>query len=207
MKLKTDIPETTSKHYTQMIKSKTKCLLAIGLAAVLMTISTHECRAQLAGVRTNALGWAALSPNIGAEIAFAKKWSAGIDATCNPFTWPEGRSSKFWQVQPEVRFWPRHKFAGHVFGIHGQYGQYDWARTDIRYNGYYYGGGVSYGYALMLREQLNLEFYAGFGYNRMEHRNRYDRRDADICFGPGHYNWWGITQAGVRLTYFIRFKR
>ncbi len=190
-----------------MIRSKTRRLIAAVLISLLTAVSQPDCHAQEIGVSTNGLSWVTLSPNVGAEVALARKWSAGIDAIGNPFKWSDDRRTRFWQIQPEVRFWPRHKFAGHVFGIHGQYGQYDWARTDIRYNGYYYGGGISYGYALMIHECWNLEFFAGFGYNRLEHRNRYDRHDEDICFGPGSDNWWGVTKAGIKITYFIRLRR
>ena len=91
--------------------------------------------AQTAGVTTNVLGWAALSPNIGVEVGFARQWSVSIDGLVNPWTRSNGRKSNLWLARPEIRFWPRHKFAGHVFGIYGQYGQYDWSMRTMGYTG------------------------------------------------------------------------
>ena len=115
-----------------------------------------------------------------------------------------GCKSNLWLVQPEVRFWPRHKFAGHVFGIHGQYGQYDWSMRKMGYVGDFKGAGVSYGYAFMFHERWNVEGTIGFGWNRLDFANRYDPSDRQSCFGPASRDYWGITKIGIRFTYFIK---
>lgn len=160
--------------------------------------------AQTVGVSTNALGWATLSPNIGVEVGFAGNWSVSLDGLINPFTYSNGRKSNLWMVQPEVRYWPRHKFAGHVFGIHGQYGQYDWSMCKMGYRGDLKGGGISYGYAYMFHRKWNVEGTIGFGYNRLDFINRYDPFDPQSCFGPSSFNYWGITRIGIKFTYFIK---
>lgn len=171
---------------------------------LLVFMMPDNADAQTVGVTTNALGWAALSPNVGVEVGFARQWSVSVDGLVNPWTWSNGRKSNLWLVQPEVSFWPRHKFAGHVFGIHGQYGQYDWSMSKMGYVGDFKGAGVSYGYAFMFHERWNVEGTIGFGWSRLDFANRYDPFDRQSCFGPASRDYWGITRIGIKFTYFIK---
>lgn len=160
-------------------------------------------KGQTLGVSSNALGWAALSPNLGVEFGVAKKWTVSVDGLVNPFTYENGKKSKVWFVQPEVRFWPRHKFSGHAFGLNADYGQYDWAMKKTGYKGDMIGIGASYAYAYPLSKRWNFEAQIGAGYHWLSFDNRYDRKDPHSSIGPRDRSTFGLTKLGIKFTYFI----
>ena len=57
---------------------------------LLVFMMPDNADAQTVGVTTNALGWAALSPNVGVEVGFARQWSVSVDGLVNPWTWSTG---------------------------------------------------------------------------------------------------------------------
>lgn len=186
-----------------MIKQKGcnfKCAI---LLLMFVTVSLHEANGQKIGVKTNALAWFTASLNAGAEYAITDNWSIDASFIYNPFSWNEGRKTKVWGLQPEVRFWPYYKFSGHFVGLHGHYAMYDWGLWKYRYKGDLWGAGVSYGYAWMISKNFNVEAYAGFGYTRLNTKYRYDRTDSHRYFPPNPSNHWGLSRIGITFTYFI----
>lgn len=173
-------------------------LLALALPAM-------KSEAQVLGVKTNALAWGAWgSFNLGAEVGFAKQWTFGVDAIYNPYAWKDEKKTHVWGIQPEVRFWPRYKFAGHFIGLHGHYAQYDWGVKKYIYKGDLFGGGISYGYAWMICERWNIEATAGFGYTKLDHDSKYVRGDKTNHVPFSSENKWGLTRAGISITYIIK---
>ena len=163
-----------------------------------------SARSQIVGVHTNGLGWVTAMPNIGLEVGFAKNWSFELDGGINPFSWSEGRKTKLWAVQPELKWWPAHNFTGHYIGLHGQYGQYDWGLWKYRYKGFLGGCGLSYGYAWMVHKRWNIEATVGFGWNLLGVDHKYDRRDPLVYYGPAAHGQWGLTKVGIKVTYIIK---
>ena len=123
---------------------------------------------------------------------------------------------KHWAVQPEVRYWLCDRFGGHFFGAHLHGGQYniggfdgkinmlgtDFRKLkDTRYQGWFIGAGVSYGYAFILGRHWNLETEIGLGYSY----TRYDRYRCSGCGKkvetdkPHHY--MGPTKVAINLVY------
>lgn len=170
-----------------------------------LALPATEAEGQVLGVKTNALAWGAGgSFNVGVDWGFAKQWSLELDAIYNPFTHGDGKKTNVWGFQPEVRFWPRYKYAGHFLGLHGHYAQYDWGLWKYRYKGDLVGGGLSYGYAWMLGDRWNIEATAGFGYTRLDHMHKYDRKDSSVHYPAGVENKWGLSRIGISVTYFIK---
>ena len=171
--------------------------------------------AQEYAVKTNALAEATATLNLGAEIGIAPKWTVDISGSYN--AWSKNKSVK-WKhllIQPEARYWFCDRFSRHFIGAHLLGGAFNLGRinnnlsifgtdfsvlSDMRYQGYAYGGGIAYGFAFMLSESLNLELEAGFGYAYLD----YDIYKCSGCqrkVGDGTRHYIGPTKAAVNLVY------
>ena len=135
----------------------------------LSVITVTVVHGQKTAVKNNLIYDATATPNLALEIALGKKTTLELGAGYNPFTFSENKKAKHWLVQPELRLWTCEAFNGHFFGIHGHAAQFNVGGWDIpvgrleifkdnRYQGYLYGGGISYGYQWLLSPRWNLEF-------------------------------------------------
>ena len=71
---------------------------------------------------------------------------------------------------------------------------------DYRYEGWFAGAGIAYGYAWMLGKHWNLEAEIGVGYAY----TRYDKYMCPRCgskVGSDHHNYFGPTKAAINLVY------
>lgn len=178
--------------------------------------------AQEVGIKTNLLTDAALSPNLGIEFGLAKHWTLEIDGQINAWTPFHNKahgdiSWKHWFVSPEARWWFCEKFQGSFFGLHllgGQFntynihnhisflGQHIKELSDYRFQGWFVGGGIGYGYAWALSKHWNIEAEVAIGYAYM----RYDRYhldcncDNDALKNKPH-NYFGLTKLALNLEY------
>lgn len=189
--------------------------LLLLLVAVLPCLSPR-LQAQNAAVKSNLLSDAVLSPNLGLEVGLAPKWTLDLTGQVNGWTLSHDRRWKHWAVQPEVRHWLCDRFGGHFFGAHLHGGQYNIGGIDgrvsllgtdarklrdSRYQGWFVGGGIAYGYAWVLGRHWNLEAEIGFGYSY----TRFDKYPCAKCGTrlatdqPHHYV--GPTKAAVDLVY------
>lgn len=73
--------------------------------------------------------------------------------------------------------------------------------ANSRFQGWFIGGGISYGYAWMLGTHWNIEAEIGFGYS-------YSRYDQYRCAGCGKkvrsnipHNYVGPTKAALNMVY------
>lgn len=171
--------------------------------------------AQKFAVKTNLLYDATATVNLGAEIGLAPRWTIDLSGNLNAWT-IDDHKWKHILLQPEARYWFCDRFQGHFLGVHALGGKYnvgyikndiqalwkDWSvLTDHRYQGYFIGAGVAYGYALALCKHWNLEFELGLGYI-------YTRYDKFECFGCGQrvadnvpLHYVGPTKAAINLVY------
>lgn len=167
-------------------------------------------------IKSNIASDAFLNPNIGVEVGVSPKWTLEVDGQFNMWTLSNNRRWKHWSVQPEARYWLCDRFAGHFFGVHMQGGQYNvgginlnvnFLGTDYRklrstrYQGWFVGAGVAYGYAWILGTHWNLEPEIGFGYS-------YTVYDRFRCTGCGKkvetdvpHHYIGFTKAAINLVY------
>lgn len=173
-------------------------------------------KAQDVAVKTNLLDDAMLNVNAGIEFGLAPKWTLDIPASFNGWTLSHDRRWKHWAVQPGVRYWFCDRFAGHFVGAHIHGGQYNMGGfdgkinmlgtdfrklKDTRYQGWFVGGGISYGYAWVLGTHWNFEAEIGVGYS-------YTRYDQFRCAGCGKkiksdkpHNYVGPTKAALNIVY------
>ncbi len=191
-----------------------KCIL---LCAIMMFSAIgYSASAQNFALKTNLLSDGFLSPNLGMEVGLAPKWTLDVSGQFNLWTLSHDRRWKHWAVQPEARYWFCDRFASHFIGVHTHGGQYNIggfdgkvkflgtdARKlkDTRYQGWFVGGGVAYGYAWILGRHWNLEAELGVGYS-------YTRYDRFRCVGCGKkvesdkpHHYYGPTKAAVNIVY------
>lgn len=192
-----------------------KILFRMAMVFVGMVLAT-QLQAQKVAVKTNLLYDATATINAGIEFGLAPKWTLDLSGNFNGWTMSHDRKWKHWMAQPEARYWFCDRFAGHFLGFHALGGQYnvghlknnikflgtDFSKlSDSRYQGWFIGAGVAYGYAWVLNKHWNLEGEIGVGYVYTE----YDRFN---CKGCGkkveedkNHHYFGPTKAAINLIY------
>ena len=63
--------------------------------------------------------------------------------------------------------------------------------------------GISYGYQWMISPQWNLEAGLSLGYAHLNYK-RYGQPEGAAFIEKSHCNYWGPTQIGISLVYFIQ---
>lgn len=175
-----------------------------------------EMKSQTIAVKSNLLYDLTSSINVGIELGVSPQWTLDISGNYNGWTLSHNRRWKHWAVQPEARYWLCDRFGAHFFGAHIHGGQYniggidgkvkilgtDFRKLkDTRYQGWFVGVGIAYGYAWILGRHWNLEAEIGFGYS-------YTRYDKYRCSGCGKkvetnkpHHYVGPTKAAINLVY------
>lgn len=172
--------------------------------------------AQKLAVKNNLIYDAALTPNLALEIGLSEKMTLDLTGGYNWYELDKDKNKMFkhWLAQPELRFWTCEKFNGFFWGVHLHGGQFNIANTRMpfgmfdfakhkRYEGYFYGGGVSVGNQWIIGKKWNLEASIGAGYARYS----YDQFGPDPCddiIKSKDKNYWGITRATVSFVYFFK---
>ena len=191
---------------------KMTCLLLLLLAM----LSVEDVAAQKVAVKTNVVYDATANINAGLELGLAKRWTLDVSGNLNVRDMSNGRKWKHWLAQPELRYWLCDRFAGHFFALHLHGGQYnvgglkndikflgtDFSKLgDYRFQGWFAGAGLAYGYTWILGKHWNLEAELGFGYSY----TKYDRFE---CVGCGKkveedkdHHYVGPTKAAINLVY------
>lgn len=183
---------------------------------VLFSCLEKPAAAQVVGLKTNLVYDATATINAGIELGIAPQWTIDLSGNLNLWTWDNNMKWKHWMVQPELRWWTCQRFAGHFFALHALAGQFNFGgiRNNIRllgtdfsvlsterFEGWAFGGGLGYGYALPIGKHWNLEFEAGFG-AIYSIANGYE---CDICNRPTatglHKLRPALTKAAVSIVY------
>jgi len=189
------------KHYIVLLACVLGCLAA---------------RAQTVAVKTNLAYDAFANVNLGAEVGVAPRWTIDVSGDFNGWTLSHQRRWKHWMLQPEARYWLCERFSGHFFGAHLHGGQFnvgglsngisflgtDFSQlSDSRYQGWFAGAGLAYGYAWILGRHWNIEGEIGLGYS-------YVLYDKFRCAGCGKktesgetHHYVGPTKAAINLVY------
>lgn len=185
----------------------------------LVLLCTLNLTAQKIAVKTNLLyGGVTLTPNLGAEIGIAPRWTLDISGGYNPWNLhgsiSDNKKLVHWLVEPEARYWLCQKFSGHFFGTHLLFSQYNISQhrlpwllgkgsQNYRYEGNAAGGGLTYGYQFILGNHWNLEASIGIGYARLW----YDKFNCLKCgekLESTHRNYFGPTKAAISIIYIIK---
>ncbi len=167
-------------------------------------------------IKSNLLYDALLNVNLGAEMRVAPKWSLDLSGQVNFWTLSHNRKWKNWLVQPEARYWFCEAMGGHFMAAHLLGGEYNIGSLslpdkfmgtnfknlrDNRYQGWFAGVGIGYGYTWLLHKHWSLEAEIGAGYIY----TRYDRFECPGCGRKVESNktdhYFGITKAAVNLIY------
>ncbi len=186
-----------------------RLLMAILFLSVVSTFSAQV------SLKTNLLSDATLSPDLGLELPLHKKWSLDISGNFNGWT-VDGHRWRHWIAQPELRYWLCERSTGHFFGLHIFGGQYNVGNIDMnfkllgtdfsklkdsRYQGWYGGAGIAYGYTWILSRHWSMEAEIGIGWS-------YTRYDKFRCADCGKkiesdepHSYFGVTKGAVNLVY------
>ena len=70
----------------------------------------------------------------------------------------------------------------------------------MRYQGWFAGGGISYGYVIALGVHWNLEFVLGVGYSYVDY-DTFLCPDCGKHVGSGTHHYVGPTKAAISLAY------
>ena len=166
-------------------------------------------------VKVNLLYGATLTPNLAGEIGLGRRTTIEVSGGNNRgnLNGSEEDNKKLvhWIVKPEFRYWLCERFNGHFFGAHGFYGKYNVSGHDMpllfdkeyRYEGRAIGGGISYGYHLVLGRRWGLEFNAGVGVASL----KYEKSDCIKCgnvIEEATKTYFGPTAAGIKLVFIIK---
>lgn len=163
-------------------------------------------------LKSNLLFDAALMANLGVEISPWTHWSLDIPVWYSPYNITSTSRSRLLAVQPEIRWWPSEAMRGHFVGLHTHVVGFNLSLNDYaRYqdpNHALWGLGLSYGYALTLGSagRWGLEFTLGAGFARYRY-DAYRNWPNGPKFDSGSGCYWGITRAGVTLSYQWDIKR
>lgn len=194
-----------------------KSILKNKLLLILVTLIyfTTTGYSQNIGIKTNALYWATTTPNIGAEIAVGRKWTIDASGGYNPWEFGDNKKIKHWAAQSELRYWLCDTFEGHFLGVHAQGGEFNISginlpnfifgshSEDYRYQGFFIGAGISYGYQWILSPRWNMEANIGLGYNHI----KYDKFEPCNCgeqLDSKSTNYFGPTRIGLSFIYLIK---
>ncbi len=170
----------------------------ISVLTLLLVLSFGPAAAQRTAVKTNALGWATLSPNVGVEFCLSDRMSLAIDGSFNPWE-IKGYTYKHFKVTPELRYWFSRPLYGHYLGLNAIAMTYKIDMFDRYYNGELIGVGLGYGYSFVLGKHWNLETSVGVGYGF--------RRETPKGMGASDRVWRHdlmATKLGISLVYIIK---
>ena len=179
-------------------------LLIIALAV------SSGIKAQVA-LKNNLLYDASLTPNAGVEIGLARKWTFDTTFGLNPWTFSDNKKIRHWLLQPELRYWFCQKFNGHFVGLHLMGGEFNAGGVKLplgiapclrnnRYEGWYAGGGLVYGYQWPLSRHFSVETVIGLGYDYLKYK-KFPCEHCGTETGRGHYNYVGPTKAALNHIY------
>lgn len=137
-------------------------LLPVALASLFAC--GPEASAQRLALKTNALDYFTLSPNLTFEARLSRRISMQLGLAANPsdVTVANIKTTNF-RVEPEVRYWFNRPMARHFVAVSATAGM-----CNLRFRERYFIGdavalGVSYGYAVVLGSHWNMEAEIGLG--------------------------------------------
>lgn len=155
-------------------------------------------------IKTNLLYWAALAPNLEAELGLGHRWSVSLEALCA--WWSNEGAHRYYQLfaaGPEVRFrfaGPE-RFHGHYVGLYGSAGFYDLENRKTGYQGDFWSAGITYGYQLPVGSSFGLEFAVGAGMIGSSYKT-YEPQDGLYVYQQTkRIQYTGLTKARISLLW------
>lgn len=186
---------------------KRKLFTAMALGLLLAVAFPREAKAQMLAVKTNALSWVALTPDIGLEVVVGDHTSVALSAfgTYAPL---KNYPIKLVALQPEFRYWFNGRpLTREYIGICGFATTYDLTlpagpdRANI-FKGDAFAIGLSGGYSFSLGKRWNFELSGGTGIMLFRQKQYFEGDNYDEYF-PGvnsKPNTWGYKIFPVKLA-------
>lgn len=140
-----------------------KYLISGILFFIILFIIPQQTHAQRVAVRTNAMQWAAASPNLGLEFALGNYFTLECTAGACPFRVMDKWYFKHLHVQPELKYWFQNLMSRNYVGITAFVSTFDLAMGKRAAYGDAYAVGATYGYQWVISRRWNIELAAGLG--------------------------------------------
>lgn len=163
------------------------------LLFAVMFLSPHA-QAQRVALKTNAIDWLLLSPNLTAEARLSQRLSLQLGVAANP-THISVANYQFtnFRVEPELRYWLNRPMARHFLALSGTAATYHFRHVDHHLSGDAFGIGVSYGYALVLSDHWNMEAEIGVGVAHLSAKDYWSNNE------PSHKNYSHFKPVPIRI--------
>lgn len=171
-------------------------LLAVGLLFLVQDI-----KAQRIALKSNAVTWATLSPNFGAEFRITRFFTVNGELSFNPFSFGNFKPHHV-TFQPEVRYWfSSRPHARWFVGVAGLASVYNMTLGGTTHDGTAIGAGPTGGYSFVLNSRWSMEATLGLGLIGINERRYKDilpleRNNKKIIFAP--------IKAGVTFVYLLK---
>ena len=183
-------------------------LLLAALVSSFTAAAQEKSKTQFA-LSTDVVDWASLGTiNLEAGVSVHQHFSVQAGAKYNPWNFETGRlDMPLYAHQTSAyagfRYWPWYVFSGWWLGVQAQFTQYE--ETGIWRpaldTGSAVGGGMSFGYTLMLHEKLNLEFGAGVWAGRRYKHTLYCCPECMDVRASGPSDFVALNDISVALMY------
>ena len=183
-----------------------KLLTAVCAMMFFLVAGRQEAHAQQVGVKTNALMWAAMTPNAGCEVVIGEHSS--LDLSVFGHYKPYGMQSELLAFQPEFRYWFNGRpMIREYLGVSSMIAGYDMNISNYVYNGNAASLGLTGGYVFLLGKRWRLDLCGGFSFLFFFQKQYYETDDYYVDKDIS-YNSWGYklfpAKLGVSFTYIIR---
>jgi len=174
--------------------------------------------AQSVGLKTNILYLSSSTPNLGMEFSLTPKSTLSLVGGYNALNYPSqirhgvriNSKLHHWLVMPEYKYWFCRSFERHYLGVHAVYSKFNVGGisfidklSDDRYEGDFYGGGISWGYQWAFGDRWGLEFSLGLGYLHFNYK-KYQCGACGDYKGKYKRNYVGPTKAAISLIYYVK---
>ncbi len=175
------------------------------LLAVFSVAFFAPAAAQRIGLKTNALYWAAATPNIGVEFRLNRHLTLNVEGAYN-YLKVKQYSTRAMAFYPEMRWWfSARPQAGHFVGVMALAADYKLNLDGKHHNGDAFGAGVTYGYAFVLGKRWGLETTAGLGLARVREKKWNSSKGEAAPKYANNTRWLPAPlKLGVTFTYLIR---
>lgn len=163
----------------------------------------QNVHAQQVGIKTNALMWTAMTPNIGCEVVVGDHSS--IDLSAFGHSKPYGLDSKVLAFQPEYRYWFNGRpMIREYVGVSAMFASYDMTMNRYVYDGNALSIGLTGGYAFALGSNWRFELCGGFSLLFFKQNMYYatDEFNVESANSAGYKLF--PAKLGVSFTYIIR---
>ena len=171
--------------------------------------AAQESRKTQVALSTDLVDWANFGTvNLEAGVSLHQHFSVHAGAKYNPWNFKTHNLglalyNKQTTAYAGFRYWPWYVLSGWWVGAQAQYT--DYAETGVWRHaldtGKAIGGGVSFGYTLMLHENLNLEFGAGVWAGRRFEHTLYCCSDCMKVRESGPGNFVALNDISISLMY------